>query len=123
MPKDFAGPDPIDAAVGNALRARRLIMGLTQQQLAQALGVKFQQVQKYERASNRVSASMLVRAAEALGCTVGDFFPDAGERTPLPSLLDVAGGAELNHLFVALSPERRKVVLLLAKQLSELPPA
>ena len=64
-PRDVssAGPDPIDVAVGARIRNRRLWLGLSQTQLADALGVTFQQVQKYERGANRVSASMLVKSA------------------------------------------------------------
>ena len=50
------GPDPIDVAVGARVRIRRRWLGFSQTQLANALGITFQQVQKYERGSNRVSA-------------------------------------------------------------------
>ncbi len=65
-----ASPDPIDVAVGARMRMRRKTLGLTQTALAEALGITFQQVQKYERGANRVSASMLVRAAKRLECPV-----------------------------------------------------
>jgi transcriptional regulator with XRE-family HTH domain len=71
-----AGPDPIDLHVGGAIRARRRHLGMSQTDLAEALGLTFQQVQKYERGINRVSASMLARAAKALSCRPGDLFPD-----------------------------------------------
>lgn len=63
-------PDPIDIAVGWQIRARRRSLGMSQQRLAAALGITFQQVQKYERGANRVSSSMLVRTAQALDTTV-----------------------------------------------------
>ena len=66
-----AAPDPIDVAVGARMRMRRKTLGLTQTDLAEALGITFQQVQKYERGANRVSASMLVRAGNRLDCPVG----------------------------------------------------
>lgn len=63
-------PDPIDVAVGARIRMRRRHVGVSQQALADELGVSFQQVQKYERGSNRVSASVLVKIARRLDCTV-----------------------------------------------------
>ena len=60
-------PDPIDIRVGAALRRARLARGLSQTQLAEAHGVSYQQVQKYERGTNRVSVSTLFRLAAALG--------------------------------------------------------
>ena len=71
MPRPMnSSPDPIDVAVGARVRMRRKTLGLTQTALAEALGITFQQVQKYERGANRVSASMLVRAAKRLECPV-----------------------------------------------------
>jgi transcriptional regulator with XRE-family HTH domain len=73
--------DPVDVHVGSRLRARRKVLGQSQHALAEALGVSFQQVQKYENGSNRVSASMLARAAGAQGVVPGFYFeglPDAG---------------------------------------------
>lgn len=70
------GPDPIDIHVGKRLRLRRLLVGASQEQLAADIGVTFQQIQKYERGANRVSASMLWRTAAALKCPVQYFFQD-----------------------------------------------
>jgi transcriptional regulator with XRE-family HTH domain len=63
-------PDPIDVEVGARVRLQRKALGLSQTALAEALGLTFQQVQKYERGANRISASMLVRTAERLETTV-----------------------------------------------------
>jgi transcriptional regulator with XRE-family HTH domain len=63
-------PDPIDVEVGARVRLQRKALGLSQTALAEALGLTFQQVQKYERGANRISASMLVRTAERLQTTV-----------------------------------------------------
>lgn len=63
-------PDPIDVEVGIRIRVRRKALGISQTQLAQSLNVTFQQVQKYERGANRVSASTLVRTARTLETTV-----------------------------------------------------
>lgn len=67
-------PDPIDIAVGRNIRKRRKELKISQEALAAAIGVTFQQVQKYERASNRVSASMLHRIANALHCHVATLY-------------------------------------------------
>lgn len=67
-------PDFIDKHIGSRIKIRRNVVGLTQSQLAKAVGVTFQQVQKYERASNRVPASRLFRIAIALGVSPIFFF-------------------------------------------------
>ncbi|HLH91634.1 MAG TPA: helix-turn-helix transcriptional regulator [Xanthobacteraceae bacterium] len=61
---------PVDAIVGRRIRTRRLLLGLTQTQLAQQLGVSFQQVQKYENGANRVGAGRLVQIAQVLGVPI-----------------------------------------------------
>jgi transcriptional regulator with XRE-family HTH domain len=61
---------PIDAIVGRRIRTRRLLLGVTQTQLAQQLGVSFQQVQKYENGMNRVGAGRLVQTAQILGIPI-----------------------------------------------------
>ena len=66
--------DEVDRIVGRRLRERRLELGLTQAALAEALGVRFQQVQKYETAANRIAASRLWRTAMALDVPVEFFF-------------------------------------------------
>lgn len=68
--------DPIDAHVGARLRQRRNLVGLSQEQLARHLGVTFQQIQKYERAANRISASKLFRLARILDVPVGWFYEE-----------------------------------------------
>ncbi|MGA0604227.1 helix-turn-helix domain-containing protein [Caulobacter sp. KR2-114] len=91
-------PDPIDVAVGARMRIRRRWLGLSQTDLANALGITFQQVQKYEKGANRVSASMLVRAAAALETTVGALVgEDSGADVASVVLTDLAapGAAEL----------------------------
>jgi len=74
-------PDPVDVHVGARIRTRRLLIGMNQETLAKALGLTFQQVQKYEGGANRVSASRLAQVAEVLGVSIAYFFSD----------LDVAG--------------------------------
>jgi transcriptional regulator with XRE-family HTH domain len=72
------GADPIDLEVGHNLRQARLARAITQSELADALGVSFQQVQKYERGANRLSASRLVRAAHFLGLAASELLPPEG---------------------------------------------
>ncbi len=65
---------PVDAHVGKRIRHRRWMMGMTQQQLADKVGIKFQQIQKYETGMNRVSASRLWDVADTLGVEISFFF-------------------------------------------------
>ena len=67
-------PDPTDVHVGARIRTRRMYIGMNQETLARALGLTFQQIQKYEGGANRVSASRLHQIAEVLGVTVPYFF-------------------------------------------------
>jgi transcriptional regulator with XRE-family HTH domain len=69
-------PNPIDVHVGGRIRMRRLLLGMNQEALANALGLTFQQVQKYEGGANRVSASRLKAMAEILGVPIGYFYGD-----------------------------------------------
>ena len=66
--------NPIDVHVGKRIRRRRWLEGMSQQQLAEKVGVKFQQIQKYETAMNRVSASRLWNISEAQGVSVAYYF-------------------------------------------------
>jgi transcriptional regulator with XRE-family HTH domain len=72
-------PNPIDVYVGARLRMRRSMLGMSQEALAAALGLTFQQVQKYERGANRIGASRLFDLARALGVAVDYFYEDMGE--------------------------------------------
>jgi len=79
-------PNPIDVHVGKRIRMRRLFLGMNQETLANALGLTFQQVQKYEGGANRVSASRLSAMADILGVPIpfffGDLLPEDGTQTP-----------------------------------------
>ena len=65
---------PVDLHVGKRIRQRRWLVGMTQQQLAEQVGIKFQQIQKYETGANRVSASRLWDISEAMDVSVNFFF-------------------------------------------------
>jgi transcriptional regulator with XRE-family HTH domain len=77
-PADEApGPHPIDQHVGARVRLRRTLLGMSQERLGAALGVTFQQVQKYERGTNRISSSRLWQLSKVLDVPVSFFFDDA----------------------------------------------
>ncbi|WP_286192270.1 helix-turn-helix domain-containing protein [Roseomonas genomospecies 6] len=71
----------VDRHVGKRLRLRRTLLGMSQERLAAAIGLTFQQVQKYEKGTNRVGASMLVRLSQALDVPISFFFDDMPEGT------------------------------------------
>jgi transcriptional regulator with XRE-family HTH domain len=91
--------DPVDVAVGARIRLLRKMRGLSQQSLAEAAGVTFQQIQKYERGTNRVSASMLVKIAHALNAPVAELFGEASAAASamdeVAALLSQPGALEL----------------------------
>ena len=76
-----SAPNPIDVHVGGRLRMRRLAVGLSQERLAKSIGITFQQIQKYERGTNRIVASRLHDLARVLDVPVGYFFSDMNEAT------------------------------------------
>jgi transcriptional regulator with XRE-family HTH domain len=82
-------PNPIDVHVGSRVRLRRTLLGMSQTALAEAVGLTFQQIQKYERGVNRVSSSRLVDLANALNVTISYFFDEmsAGVSAQSPSEL------------------------------------
>lgn len=71
--------DPVDVSVGNRIRVQRLLSDMSQSALGEAIGVTFQQVQKYEKGANRVGASRLTQIAKALGVPIKTFFDGGGE--------------------------------------------
>jgi transcriptional regulator with XRE-family HTH domain len=80
-------PNPVDVHVGSRVRLRRTLLGLSQEKLGDALGLTFQQVQKYERGANRIGASRLFDLSRVLDVPVSFFFddmtPDATARKPV----------------------------------------
>ncbi len=74
-------PNPIDIHVGSRLRLRRTLLGMSQENLGEALGVAFQQVQKYERGTTRISPSRLYDLSRVLDVPIGFFFDDMSEET------------------------------------------
>ena len=116
------GPDPVDVEVGITIRRLRKERGISQEGLGKALGITFQQIQKYERGTNRISASMMVKAARALGAQPSDLLPRT-DAAPLPasaSLLAIRGAEELLEGYAAIkSPRHRRAVLTLVRALRE----
>jgi transcriptional regulator with XRE-family HTH domain len=115
------GIHPVDRRVGFRIRAQRRLRGVSQAALAKQLGITFQQVQKYERGANRVSASTLYDIATALSLPVSDFFaglPMAAEddalRRRLERLFETADGERMADLFprIAEARHRRAIVNL-----------
>ncbi len=103
--------DPIDAAMGAAIRKRREAKGLSQTALAEACGITFQQVQKYEKGTNRVSVSRLVQIASKLETTPGDLFQDIGPESEkharaLANMNEVLDARQANHRRVFASARR-----------------
>lgn len=75
--------NPVDIHVGKRLRLRRTIAGVSQENLAESLGITFQQVQKYEKGINRISASRLFEIGAALNTPINFFFEEYGETNPV----------------------------------------
>ena len=106
------GPNPVDLHVGARIRMRRKLLGVSQERLADQLGLTFQQVQKYERGANRVSASKLYEIARALQTSVAYFFDGLAD-TVDPSL-DLLEGREFMHELV-MTPEGLELASLFPK--------
>jgi transcriptional regulator with XRE-family HTH domain len=91
MPRNVQveGPHPVDRFVGEQVRKRREELGLNQSDLARQIGLTFQQVQKYEKAANRISSSKLFQIAEVLKAPIEWFYPKGGETVETPPARDV----------------------------------
>lgn len=118
-------PDPMDIALGAAVRIRRKTLGISQEALAEQCGVSFQQIQKYENGANRISFSRLVQIARALRCRVVDLMDvlDAPDReTPadldMLSRMRTPGAVELLTAYEHLSGESRTALLTLLRSLT-----
>lgn len=118
-------PNPIDVHVGSRVRLRRMMLGMSQEKLGESLGITFQQIQKYEKGTNRIGASRLQHIATILKVPVAFFFEDApgtpdeangfGEAKPASYVVDFLSSSEglsLNKAFVRIEDAkvRRRVV-------------
>ena len=120
----------IDLHVGKRLRRRRRLLGLTQQQLAESVGIRFQQIQKYECGANRVSASRLFELAESLDVPVQYFYEGlsqrdeaANEPTLAADILSQKETVDLIRAYYRLGERPRKRLPELAKSLEPEEPA
>ena len=121
-------PNPIDIHCGSRVRLRRMMLGMSQEKLGEHLGITFQQIQKYEKGTNRIGASRLQAIARVLSVPVAFFFEDAPGATPIAGdqgfgagaanhvveFLSSAEGLRLNRSFLRIEDpkQRRKVVEL-----------
>jgi transcriptional regulator with XRE-family HTH domain len=111
---------PVDDHVGKRIRHRRWMVGMTQQQLAEKIGIKFQQVQKYETGMNRVSASRLWDTAQALGVQISFFFEGLGEgQAALPDMMSDKEAIDLVRAYYAIPEAQRRPLFNLARVLSD----
>jgi transcriptional regulator with XRE-family HTH domain len=120
--------NPIDAQVGNRVRIRRMLIGMSQEKLGDLLGLTFQQVQKYEKGVNRIGAGRLFEIARILGVPI-DFFYDgvassaetlASAAPPVMEFVSSGEGLQLSLAFMKIKdPKVRKRVLDLVKSLAD----
>jgi transcriptional regulator with XRE-family HTH domain len=123
-------PNPTDIYVGSRVRMRRKMLGLSQERLGEKLGITFQQIQKYEKGTNRVGASRLQAMASALEVPVSYFFPENGGgdgagvqeegATFMMDFMSTSEGLELSRAFMRLRNAKvRRKVLELVRAISE----
>lgn len=124
-------PNPIDVHVGSRIRLRRNMLGLSQEKLGENLGITFQQIQKYEKGTNRVGASRLQAISAILNVPVSFFFEDApgssnqagfaedNEATYVVDFLNSNEGVQLTRAFTKISdPKVRRKIIDLVKSLA-----
>lgn len=126
-------PDPIDRHVGSRVRMQRVLMKMSQEKLGEALGLTFQQIQKYEKGANRIGASRLQQISKTLNVPPSFFFEGAPTSSPLPQgfeeesssqfvvdFLGTAEGLHLNRSFARIrDPKIRKKIVELVATLAE----
>jgi transcriptional regulator with XRE-family HTH domain len=126
-------PNFVDRHVGNRMRMRRLLVGMSQEKLGEMLGITFQQVQKYEKGSNRVSASRLFQVAKVLSVPVQFFFDELQSEGSAAGFAESHGadlisgalqspeGVQLARIFSATTdPEKRKLIINTARAIAGL---
>jgi transcriptional regulator with XRE-family HTH domain len=130
-------PNPMDIHVGSRVRLRRMVIGMSQEKLGEKMGLTFQQIQKYEKGTNRIGASRLFQLSQIMDVPVQFFFEDAPLHVAnrhaavagfheskteafLLDFLNSRDGLELNRAFVKITdPKVRKRVVELVRALSE----
>jgi transcriptional regulator with XRE-family HTH domain len=101
--------NPVDMHVGSRVRMRRMMLGISQEKLANALGLSFQQVQKYEKGANRIGASRLEHISRFLQVPVGFFFEGASDASAIATSEENARSLALINDFAS-SPEGLRLV-------------
>lgn len=122
-------PNPTDIYVGSRIRMRRKMLGLSQEKLGERLGITFQQIQKYEKGTNRVGASRLQAMSDALEVPVAYFFPESGPEasgikeesaTFMMDFLSTSEGLDLTRAFTRIqNPKVRRKIVELVRALAE----
>jgi transcriptional regulator with XRE-family HTH domain len=125
-------PNFVDRHVGNRVRMRRLLVSMSQEKLGELLGITFQQVQKYEKGSNRVSASRLYQISRVLGVPVQYFYDELKEddgpsgfaesegADAIAGALQSPDGVQIARIFSETTdPDKRKLILNAVKLLAE----
>ncbi|KQM30390.1 helix-turn-helix domain-containing protein [Agrobacterium sp. SORGH_AS 787] len=133
MTENKKKPNPIDIHVGSRIRLRRTMLGMSQEKLGESLGITFQQIQKYEKGTNRVGASRLQNISAILNVPVSFFFEDAPGAEPASAsgsaeasssnyvvdFLSSSEGLQLNRAFVKINdPKVRRRIVDLVKALA-----
>jgi transcriptional regulator with XRE-family HTH domain len=106
----------LDKDIGKRIKLYRLERGLSQTQLGTAVGVTFQQIQKYEKGTNRVGGSRMQQIATALGTTPTAFFgtEQSGEQSEMLALLTLPGAPKLLRCFSSMRPAARDAIIRMA---------
>ena len=132
-------PNPVDRHVGSRVRMRRVLLGMSQEKLGEALSLTFQQVQKYEKGTNRIGASRLSQISKTLGVQVAFFFEGApadssfddttslmigfaeGEQASyISDIMSTPDGLQLARAFSRIKdPKRRRMVITMANTLAD----
>lgn len=116
---ETAHANPVDVFVGQQIRTYRIAAGLNQSQLAKSVGVTFQQLQKYENAMNRVSASRLFGIAKTLGRPVAAFFPADDDEALAATEFNMSSLVPLRPHWLELDTEQRKLMIDMARALAK----
>ena len=128
-PRGSRRANPMDVHVGSRVRLRRMLLGMSQEKLGEHLGLTFQQVQKYEKGANRISASRLQQAADILGVAVPFFFegadskpyqPDGNEPSPayIDDFVSTSDGLRLMKAFMRVRPAVRRHIVALVNEIA-----
>jgi len=118
------GPNPVDVAIGLRVKERRVLQGMSQENLGDAIGLTFQQIQKYERGTNRISSSKILQIAKALDVKVSFFFhgleDDADTTTESDIYLTSRANLETVRDLMAMPEEQAKRLRAIVKSCAKI---